>query len=213
MNNAAELLRLIHNLIRLGTIAQVDHDAARVRIESGGLLTAWLPWITLRAGTTRDWDPPTRGEQVIVLSPGGDPATGTVLTGIFSDAHPAPANAEALWRRVFPDGAELEYDHEAHHLRATLPGSASIEAQADVTVTTAAALTATAAGGATVNADTVINGNVTINGNLSFAGGKTATMQGDVNFVGGVTSNGKDISASHRHGDVEPGGGQSGGVV
>ena len=57
--NLVELLRLIHNLIRLGTIAEVDHARARVRVQSGELLTNWLPWIEARAGTTRDWDPPT----------------------------------------------------------------------------------------------------------------------------------------------------------
>ena len=213
MNNAAELLRLIHNLIRLGTIAEVDHQAARVRVKSGDMLTTWLQWLTLRAGTTLDWDPPTIGEQVILFSPGGDPASGVALTGLFSTANPAPADAANLWRRVFPDGAVLEYDHKANHLRATLPGSASIDAQADVTVTTAAKLTATAKGGATINANTVINGNVTINGNLTQPSGNSATMAGSVAFTGSVTSNGHDISSSHRHSGVDTGGGTSGGVV
>ena len=35
MNNVAELLRLIHNLIRTGTIAEVDHAAARVHARGG----------------------------------------------------------------------------------------------------------------------------------------------------------------------------------
>ncbi|MAM57368.1 MAG: baseplate assembly protein [Salinicola sp.] len=212
MNNAAELLRLIHNLVRLGTIAEVDHQAARVRVKSGDMLTTWLQWLTLRAGTTLDWDPPTIGEQVILFSPGGDPASGVALTGLFSTAHPAPTNAPTLWRRVFPDGAVIEYDHGASHLAATLPGSASIYAQADVTVTTASALTATAAGGATINANVVINGNVTLNGNLSQPSGKTATMSGAVHFKGAVTSNGKDISSSHTHDGVQRGGDKTEGV-
>lgn len=211
--NTVELTRLLHNLIRLGTIAEVDHAAARVRVESGGLRTDWLPWFQRRAGTTRDWDPPTVGEQVMVFSPGGDPRSGIVLTGIVSDAHPAPANSGDIWRRIMPDGAVLEYDHQASHLQATLPGSASLDAQGDVSVTTAAKLAATAAGGATVNADTVINGNLTLNGNFSQPAGKTATMAGDVAFKGAVTSNGKDISSHHAHDKVEPGSGTSGGVV
>ncbi|EPC02413.1 baseplate assembly protein [Litchfieldella anticariensis FP35 = DSM 16096] len=213
MNNAADLLRLIHNLIRLGTIAEVDHDDARVRVRSGELLTDWRPWISLRAGTTRDWDPPTVGEQVVLFSPGGDPAAGVALVGLYSDAHPAPANSGNLWRRTFPDGAVLEYDHAASHLQATLPGSAAMNTQGDVTVTTAAKLTATAAAGATINANTVINGNLTLNGNFSQPAGKTATMAGDVAFTGAVTSNGKDISSNHKHNDVQPGDGTSGDVV
>ena len=99
--NIPELLRLLHNLIRLGTIAEVDHRAARVRVKTGELLTDWLPWLEGRAGTTRDWDPPTKGEQVILFSPGGDPANGVVLCGLCSNAHPAPAEVATLWRRIF----------------------------------------------------------------------------------------------------------------
>ncbi|WP_417329570.1 phage baseplate assembly protein V [Halomonas cupida] len=120
-----ELQRLIHNLIRLGTIAEVDHARARVRVQSGELLTNWLPWVEARAGATRDWDPPTEGEQVAVFSPGGDPAAGFVITGLFSDAHPAPADSSNLWRRVFPDEALIEYDHQAHRLSA-VTGPSSI---------------------------------------------------------------------------------------
>lgn len=221
LHSAAELLRLIHNLIRLGNIAEVDHgdpDAdpprpPRVRVQSGSLLTAWRPWIDGRAGTTREWDPPTVGEQCVLFSPGGDPAAAVVLVGLFSDAHPAPASSGDLWRREMPDGAVLEYDHAAHHLSATLPGSATLDAQADVTVTTPAKLQATAGGGATVNANTVINGNLTLNGNFSQPSGKSATFAGSVAFQGAVKSNGKDISSGHRHSDIEPGGGQSGEVV
>ncbi|WMR36092.1 phage baseplate assembly protein V, partial [Metapseudomonas otitidis] len=45
MNDFATLARLLENLIRLGTIAEVDHAAARVRVQSGQLLTGWLPWL------------------------------------------------------------------------------------------------------------------------------------------------------------------------
>ncbi|MBZ5876011.1 phage baseplate assembly protein V [Chromohalobacter israelensis] len=116
LHSAAELLRLIHNLIRLGNIAEVDHAAARVRVKSGSLLTAWRPWIDGRAGTTREWDPPTVGEQCVLFSPGGDPAAAVVLVGLFSDAHPAPAFSGDLWRREMPDGTRCSYNHAAHRL-------------------------------------------------------------------------------------------------
>lgn len=125
MHSTAEILRLIHNLIRFGTIAEVDHAAARVRVTSGELLTAWLPWIESRAGTTRSWCPPTVGEQVIVLSPGGDLAAAVVLTGLFRAQHPAPSHSPDLFHAVFPDDASIEYDHAKHRLHA-VTGSSSI---------------------------------------------------------------------------------------
>ncbi len=180
LHSAAELLRLIHNLVRLGTIANVDHARARVRVATGEITTAWLPWLEERAGTTRTWNPPTVGEQVVVFAPGGDMASAVVLAGLYRTQHPAPSDSADVWHAVMPDGAVIEYDHAASHLQATLPGSATLDAQGDVTVTTPAALTATAGGGATLNADTVINGTLAING-------------------GSVTHNGTDIGDSHQH--------------
>src|SRR4030095_7937038 len=85
----AELVRCIENIVRAGTVAQVDHGTARCRVQSGGLTTNWLPWISLRAGDIRRWSPPSAGEQCIVLSPGGNMASAFVLVGVFSDAVPA----------------------------------------------------------------------------------------------------------------------------
>ena len=45
-----DLARRLANLLRLGTIEQVDHPAARVRVRSGDIVTTWLPWFTWRAG-------------------------------------------------------------------------------------------------------------------------------------------------------------------
>ncbi|MYL22540.1 phage baseplate assembly protein V [Halomonas alkaliantarctica] len=148
MTNAAELLRLIHNLIRMGTIAEVDHASARCRVQTGELITARLPWIEARSGTTRTWNPPTLGEQVVVFSPGGDPTAAVVLTGLYRTQHPAPSDSADLWHAVMPDGAVIEYDHAASHLRAELPGSAEITAPA----------------GLVIHADTTINGTVAFNG-------------------------------------------------
>lgn len=169
MNNVAELLRLLHNLIRTGTVAEVDHEAARVRVQAGGNLTTWLPWLEARAGSTRTWSPPTVGEQVMVLSPDGDLAGGIVLTGIYQEAHPAPSSSPAKWQAVMPDGAVLEYDHQASHLRATLPGSAEVNAP----------------GGLVIHADTTINGAVSINGDSLTHNGKNV---GDTHQHSGVAS-------------------------
>ena len=121
MNQLAELARLIENLVRLGTIAEVDVAKVRVRVKSGSITTNWLPWLALRAGTSKEWDPPTVGEQVVLLSPSGVLAQGVALVGLFSDANPANGDREGLHRRTYPDGAVVEYDFVAHVLRAILP--------------------------------------------------------------------------------------------
>ncbi|PSJ22129.1 phage baseplate assembly protein V [Halomonas sp. ND22Bw] len=189
LQSAAELLRLIHNLIRLGTIAEVDHGVVgerppRVRVKSGELLTAWRPWIECRAGTTRDWNPPTVGEQAVLFSPGGDPAGAVVLVGLFSDAHPAPADLPELCRRLFPDGGLFEYDHQASVLRIKLPGRIEIEAPGGTTWL----------------------GNIDHQGDMARAG--SYAQDG-----GTLTHNDVNVGHDHPHTGVVPGSGQSGGPV
>ncbi|MDD3652315.1 phage baseplate assembly protein V [Immundisolibacter sp.] len=122
-----ELRRRLDNIVRVGTVAAIDHATARVRVQTGNLLTGWLPWSTGRAGTTRTWDPPTVGEQVTLLSPSGEPAAAIVLPAIYRDAHPAPSDAESVHLTTYPDGASIQYDHAAHLYRIALPDGASVE--------------------------------------------------------------------------------------
>lgn len=114
-----ELLRRLENILRAGTIHAVDHGGARVRVASGELVSNWLPWFERRAGNVRSWCPPSVGEQCMVLSPGGDLASGMVLVGVNSDAHPAPSDSPTLHRVEFPDGAVIDYDHASHTLTIT----------------------------------------------------------------------------------------------
>lgn len=117
----ADLARLLENIVRFGTIEAVQMQPPRVQVKSGNITTAWRPWLNLRAGADREWDPPTIGEQVVLLSPSGNLAQGVVLTGLFSDLIPANGEREGLHRRTYRDGAVIEYDSIAHRLRAILP--------------------------------------------------------------------------------------------
>ncbi len=160
MNNVAELLRLLHNLIRTGTVAEVDHGEPgerppRVRVQSGELLTTWLLWAVGRAGTTRDWNPPTVGEQVIVFSPGGDLAGGIVMPAMYQLEHPAPSNDPALIGRWYPDGTRVEYDHENSRLLIHCVGDIHLEVEGNLTATVGGNMTAEVAGVAKVNAESI----------------------------------------------------------
>ena len=156
MNPYAELRRRLDNMIRLGTIAQVDHAKALCRVQSGAILTGWLPWLSLRAGTTKRWNPPSNGEQCIVFSPSGDLAQGIALFGIYSSSNPAPGSAANLDRTTYPDGAVIEYDATAHALRAHLPGGGQAELIAD--------------GGITIIGDIALTGTLTASGDVIASG-------------------------------------------
>lgn len=127
MNDLATLARLIENLIRFGTVADIQMSPPRVRIETGSLTTGWLPWLALRAGLDVEWDPPTVGEQVILLSPSGQLANALAITGVYCDAIPANGQRAGLHRRTYRDGAVIEYDCIAHQLRAHLPEGGTTE--------------------------------------------------------------------------------------
>lgn len=176
--DANEFTRQIQNLIRRGEVSAVDLDAVKCRVKSGELETNYLDWISLRAGTTRTWNPPTVGEQVLLFSPGGDPAQGVVLCGLNSNQNPAPSHSASENATHYPDGAVVKYDYASHTLEATLPGggSAVITAPVSVTVKTESI---------TLDApETICTGNLLVQKMLSFNGG----MKGKAGSGGGATA-------------------------
>jgi phage baseplate assembly protein V len=173
MDDFSDLSRRLESLIRFGTIAERQLAPPRVRVQSGGLQTAWLPWLTLRAGDTRDWDPPTIGEQCVLFSPSGDPATGFVLVGLYSDAHPAPSSSPDDHVRAFPDGARITYNHTTGALSATGIKTALVEASEKCTVDCP---------------ESEFTGNVLIKGNMKVEG--TATIMQLLSYMAGMAGQG-----------------------
>lgn len=171
----------LSNQIRLGTVAQVDLAQARCRVQTGGMVTDYLPWFVTAAGNLITWSPPTVGEQVFVLSPEGDTLGGVVVRGLYSDAFPAPSASADEHLVRFPDGAVIRYDSAAHSLQAILPGGGKAQI--------------TASGGVTVDGPVTINGDVTVSGKV--------TASTDV--IGGGIS-----LKIHKHLQVTPGNGVSG---
>ena len=128
-----ELARRLANVVRPGVVAEADHALARVRVKYGEeaeAVSAWLPWLAGRAGGDLEWWAPEIGEQVLILAPSGELANGIVIAGLYSDARPAPASSSDRHVTRYIDGAEIEYDREAHRLKAVLPegGTAEITA-------------------------------------------------------------------------------------
>ncbi|WP_220468259.1 phage baseplate assembly protein V [Wolbachia pipientis] len=112
----ADLPRKLDNLVRLGTVEEVDCGMAKVRVKTiGNILTDWLPWVTARAGENRSWFAPSIGEQVIVLSPSGEIAKGIVLSAIYYEKYPLPEGSkEEVSSFVFKDGTIVYYNRNSH---------------------------------------------------------------------------------------------------
>ena len=180
-----ELMRIIANLIRTGTVTEVDADKWLCRVKTGELETNWLNWLTLRAGKSRTWWKPSVGEQVLVLAVGGELTTAFVLPGIYSDACPPPSTSEDAMVTAFPDGGWIEYEPETGRHQVKAGANIVFEAPESIAIKTALL---------DIDADqTVINGEVTQSG-------------------GALSSNGVVLDA-HAHIGVIKGGDKTGGPV
>ncbi|MFP1727651.1 phage baseplate assembly protein V [Lonsdalea quercina] len=158
-----EIMRLLLNIVRTGVITDVDNARWLCRVQTGNLQTGWLNWLTTRAGTARTWWKPSPGEQVLLLSLGGELTTAFVLPAIFSSENPPPsASDEALVTR-FPDGGHFEYEPENGRLLIRGINSVAIEAADSIALTT---------GQLTIDAgQTIINGPVTQSGGTMSSNG------------------------------------------
>lgn len=198
-----ELARALRNMIRTGVIVETDLDAGRCRVQTGGIQTDWLQWLTQRAGRSRTWWAPSVGEQVMILAVGGELDTAFVLPAIFSDDHPAPsASADAL-HIAFPDGAVIEYEPETGALTVRGIKTADVTASESITATVPVVLVK-ADTRITLDTPEVVCTNKLITGTLEVQ--KGGTMKGDITHSGGaLTSNGVQVD-DHGHGGVQRGG-------
>ena len=139
--NFADLQRRLENVIRIGTIAYVDLTdtaAPRVRVKDGELLTQWLPFGAMRAGTARVWSAPTVGEQVIMLSPSGELASAVVFGSLFCAGIQAPSTDPHDHIIDFADGTRVSHNDATGAMVFTGMRTLLIKASESVTVDTPA---------------------------------------------------------------------------
>ncbi|AWL18071.1 phage baseplate assembly protein V [Acinetobacter nosocomialis] len=204
----ADINRRLENLIRFGTIKTVNPSKPipLVTVDLDDIVTPEIRFFNARSGKDSTWDPPSEGEEVIVISPCGDIGpTSVVFYGLYNNEHPAPSDDLNKKIRVFADGCVIAYDVAAHQLSAILPsgGKAIV----------------TANGGVTINGDTTINGNLQVNGSTTMTGNNTVMgsqlVQGSSHSTGAFSTEADvkagDISLkNHKTSGVQPGSGESG---
>ena len=129
---SAEINRRLDNIIRFGTIAEVDYATAHARVKSGQILTDFLPFVTLRAGTTKTWSPPTTGEQCVILAASGEFTTACVLVGLYTQN--SPSQSPDVHMIQFADGATIEYNQATGRLNIVGIKSAFINASNQIEI-------------------------------------------------------------------------------
>lgn len=188
-----ELERRVANTIRFGTIAEVKlSKPPRVKVKSGEITTRWLPWAGGRAGPgKRRWDPPEIGEQVMMLSAGGDMRQALVIPGIYQSSFDAPSDNGDLDLTEYSDGTKISYDRAGHELVADLD-NAKI----------------------TANRSKI---ELSIDGVIVRIGDGKIQLIGDIEHTGAFASSGssfthnsKNVGSTHAHSGVQSGGSNTG---
>ena len=203
LSTIQELARAIRNLIRSGVVTEVDTAQGLCRVQSGGIQTTWLNWLTTRAGRSRTWWAPSVGEQVLLLAIGGELDTAFVLPGIFSDDNPAPSASADAWHVTFPDGAVIEYEPETGALTVSGIKTADVTASDSITATVPIVLVK-AETRITLDPPEVVCTNKLTTGTIEVQ--KGGTMRGNIEHTDGTfKSNGVQVDG-HGHGSVQKGG-------
>lgn len=197
-----DLERRLCNIVRPGTISDVDYAKARVKVKVGDNTTAWLPWVTGRAGGDVSWHAPEKNEQVLVLSPSGEMAVGFVIPSIYQNSYPANGSSADVSVTTFKDGATVKYDRSQSAYNIAIPSSG----KANIAVGSNASVQVTQSGLTLTLGSvklTLSSSGVSINGNLSVTGTVAAT--------GNISTSGGDVKAqtvslqTHVHSGVFPG--------
>ena len=179
----AEQYRLLMQLIRIGTVIEVDLVQTVARVQTGELQTDWIRWGVERAGDAVTWWAPSVGEQVVLLAPGGALENAFIAFSLYSDYALPPDNGKKTHVTRYPDGAKKSYD-PASGLLSLLGMISGVISMSDTLTLNVGRL--------------VINaGETIINGEVVQGGGK-------------MSSNGIVVD-SHIHGGVKSGGDMSGG--
>jgi phage baseplate assembly protein V len=168
----------LSTLIRLGTIVSVTFDPPRCVVRYGDpdtdedCETPPIRWLAGRAGKTRNWSPPSEGEEVVLLCPDGQIGNAVAILGLNNDNTPPPGKtlAEVL---EYEDGARIGYDPESHALTAVLPAGATAAIEAS--------------GGLMIRGDVTIEGKLTVSDDV--IGGGTSLK--------GHTHGGVQVGSQH----------------
>ena len=200
----SDLIRRVENQIVIGTVAEVDHARALVKLSLSGRKTNWLAYPADIGANYRRWRPLRIGTQVVALCPSGDPAQAVIGQILYTTSIASPANAGTLDLIEFNDGALVSYDSDAQVFTLKSAGKLSIVTASDVDVKAGGAVSITAAATAAITAPNVQI--IATNGS-----GSAAQMQGSFSLKGDFSVEGNigvkgNISAT---GAVMDGGGNS----
>lgn len=181
----AEHQRRLHNIATIGTVIEIDADAALMRLAVGDNETDWLSIPTIAAGMVSVWRCPTIGEQYLLVSPSGELANAIPVVSLYSDHNPSPSTDPNEIRIRYNDTDFCSIDVVNSQLTMHVSQITNQAATNIVWDTPSATLT----------------GDLQVNGSIDCGKSITAAEE--------VTANGIKLTA-HTHSGVESGGSSTG---
>lgn len=181
----AEHQRRLHNIATIGTVIEIDADAALMRLAVGDNETDWLSIPTIAAGMVSVWRCPSMSEQFLLVSPSGELANAIPVVSLYSDRNPSPSTDPNEIRIRYNDTDFCSIDVVNSQLTMHVSQITNQAATSIVWDTPSATLT----------------GDLQVNGSIDCGKSITAAEE--------VTANGIKLTA-HTHSGVESGGSSTG---
>jgi phage baseplate assembly protein V len=120
-----DLGRRLANIIRIGTIFEIDFEIAKSRVKIGDIETNWLPWVNSNSGANNSWNPPEIDEQVVILSPSGELNQAVILPSLYKSN--ASSNLLNIQSITYKDGSKVTFDHDVGNLTLDIKGNTTIK--------------------------------------------------------------------------------------
>ena len=121
----SDLAKRLSNIIRIGTISEINHQTAKARVKIGELETDSLPWANANSGSNNSWNPPEIDEQVIILSPSGDLSQAVILPSLYkNNASNSDQNIKSI---TYQDGSKISFNVSSGTLDLDLKGDVTIK--------------------------------------------------------------------------------------
>jgi phage baseplate assembly protein V len=193
--NTAEILRRLQNIIRLGTIAEVNNAARLLRVQSGDLLTNWLPWPAEVGNNFIRWRPLALGTQVVLACEGGEVEQAVIIGMLYTNSLNSPSTNHAVDMVRFNDGTTIQHDSSSSHTTVDSAGDVSVISPSLVTLDCPQT---------TVTGQLLVKGKLTYQAGMAGSGGgsSSATISGNVNITNGdVTADGVSLKGHTHQGD------------
>ena len=172
----SDLAKRLSNIIRIGTIFEINVQIAKARVKIGELETDFLPWANANSGNNNSWNPPEIDEQVIILSPSGDLSQAVILPSLYkNNASNSDQNIKSI---TYQDGSKISFN--------VASGALDLDLKGDITIKVV--------GNANIEGDNINikgNSNITLDGNIDLggSGGQGVARIGDkVEITGGSSA-------------------------